>query len=313
MLLSEAIEALAVATLADGRSPRTVTEYRRKLAALVDFLGDVEITLVTVHDLRRFVVELRSRSSRYATHPIRPEEAGGMHEATLAGYVRSVKRLWNFAEADGIITANPARRIKKIRPARGEPKGITPEDLRKLLDACAGPDPHDLRNRALLLLLADSGMRVGGLVGLRVGDLDVVHGQATITEKGRKTRAAFFSEVTAAALAAWLEVRPAGSDWVWPNLNNPARAMTPTGVSELLRRLKRRAGAEGPCNPHAFRHGFARAWIQAGGDIGQLADVLGHADVTTTWQSYAIFRREELAAKHKELSPVARMGREKEL
>jgi site-specific recombinase XerD len=313
MLLSEAIEALAVATLADGRSQRTVTEYRRKLAALLAFLGDVDIASITVHNLRGFVVELRGRPSRYATHPSRPEEAGGMHDATLAGYVRSVKRLFNFLEAEGIITANPARRIKKIRPARGEPKGITPQDLRRLLNVCAGEEVHDRRNRALLLLLADSGMRVGGLVGLRVGDVDIEAGQAIITEKGRKARPAFFSEVTAAALGAWLAVRPPGSDWVWPNLNNPTRAMTPTGVGELLRRLKARAGAVGPCNPHAFRHGFARAWIQAGGDIGQLADVLGHADVTTTWQSYAIFRREELAAKHSELSPIAKMGREGEL
>lgn len=146
-----------------------------------------------------------------------------------------------------------------------------------------------------------------------MGDVDIAAGQATITEKGRKTRAAFFSEVTSDALRAWLAVRPADSDWLWPNLNEPTRAMTPTGVGELLRRLKARAGAVGPCNPHSFRHGFARAWIQAGGDIGQLADVLGHADVQTTWQSYAIFRREELAAKHRELSPIAKMGREGEL
>ena len=66
MLLSEAIEALCVATRADGRSPRTVQAYREKLRYLVDFLGDVRIEEVTTHDLRRYIADLMDRQTRWA-------------------------------------------------------------------------------------------------------------------------------------------------------------------------------------------------------------------------------------------------------
>ena len=71
MLLSEAIEALAVATLADGRSERTAGDCRQKLHALLVFLGDRDAANVTADDLRRFLVDLRTRPTRYTGHPAR--------------------------------------------------------------------------------------------------------------------------------------------------------------------------------------------------------------------------------------------------
>ena len=77
MKLSEAIEALCVATRADGRSPDTVTAYQRKLKPLVAFLGDIPVEQVTIDDLRGFVVHLRDRPTRWANHPKHQERAGG--------------------------------------------------------------------------------------------------------------------------------------------------------------------------------------------------------------------------------------------
>lgn len=315
MLLSEAIEALAVATLADGRSQRTAGDYSQKLGALLAFLGDRDVTAVTADDLRRFVVDLRTRPTRYAGHPARAELAGGLSPASLAGYVRALKRLFAWLLEEGAITANPARRIKSPRLARGEPKAYHVEDFPRLLAATAGDDPVQVRDRALLLFLADTGCRVGGLVGLRLADLDLDGMTARVTEKGNKTRRVPFSEPTAAALRAWLAVRPEiDGGWLWVNMGRRGGPrLTADGVGEVLRRLKRRAGIEGPVNPHSFRHGFAREYLLAGGDLASLADLMGHSDVSVTWQHYAIFRTAELAAKHEQHSPIARMGREGKL
>ena len=62
-----------------------------------------------------------------------------------------------------------------------------------------------------------------------------------------------------------------------------------------------------PTNPHAWRHAFAREYLQNGGDLASLADYLGHSDVSVTHQAYAIFRTEELKAKHARLSPIAHL------
>lgn len=312
MKLSDAIEALCLATVADGRSPRTVEDYRQKLRPLVAFLGDLEIDQVTTNDLRRFVVDLRSREGRWLDHPNRPQTAGGLSPASIAGNIRAVKRLFNFLQDDGLLSNNPAARLKGSKPKRGEPKGIGREDLRRLLAATAGDAPNLVRNRAILLFLADTGCRVGGLVGLRLADLDLEGKTALLVEKGDKARRVPFSEPTAAALARWLAIRPEGGAAVFCHLETGATLDT-QAIREVLRRLAVTAGATGPVNPHSFRHAFAREFIISGGDMGSLADLLGHADIATTWESYAIFKLAELQAKHAQHSPIARMGREGEL
>lgn len=315
MLLSEAIEALAVATIANGRSNSTVEGYRRKLAPLLTFLGDTAVDRITIHDLRRFVADLRTRPSRYAAGNPRPEVPGGLATASMATHVRAVKRLFTFLHEEEVLTANPARRLQIPKVGRGEPKAYEPADFAKLLEATAGTDAESRRNRALLLFLADTGCRLGGLVGLQVQDLDFDQGLATVTEKGNKSRVVPFSAPTAAALRAWLAVRPAvDTSAVWVGLGNRARgAMTHAGVRMVFRRLKQQTGIKGPCNPHSFRHGFARLYLQSGGDLASLADLLGHSTVEVTWRHYAIFRTSELAEKHAKHSPIAKLGREGEL
>ncbi len=312
MILSEAIEALCLATLADGKSTRTAGDYRQKRGALLVFLGDVAIDQVTTNDLRRFVVDLRSRESRWPDHPNRPQTAGGLSPASIAGYVRAVKRLFHFLQDDGLLTTNPAARLKGSKPKRGEPKGVSREDLRRLLTATAGDAPNLVRNRAMILFLADTGCRVGGLVGLALAGLDLEGRTALLVEKGDKARRVPFSEVTRAALARWLVLRPAGGDAVFCHLESGA-ALDTQAVREVLRRLAATAKTTGAVNPHSFRHGFAREFIISGGDMGTLADILGYADIQTTWESYAIFKLAELQAKHEQHSPIARMGREGEL
>lgn len=309
MRLSELVEELKIATQANGRSERTVADYEQKSKPLVKFLGDPEIDTVTVRDLRRYVAHLRSRSARYQGHPNRDPIERGLAPTSVAGYVRVLRRLFNFALEEGLIDENPAKSIRVPKPERGEPKAIATQDFLRLLAAIDDSRVVGLRDRALLLLLADSAARVGGVVRLRLSDLDLEQQIAYLREKGGKGRCAFFSPLTRDALQAWLNVRPVDrGDRLFVNLGSRGNcSMTPQSVREVLRRLKRKAGVAGPVNPHSFRHAFAREYLSNGGDLASLADIMGHSDVRVTWMNYAIYRTEELKAKHAQLSPVARI------
>ncbi len=147
--------------------------------------------------------------------------------------------------------------VKLPKKGKRAPKGITSEDLQKLLKGI-----EDLRfperDRALLLFLADTGCRVGGLVGLTLADLNLGRRWAVVNEKFDKSRSVFFSQVTAEAVRDWLEVRlewDIGGDWVFLSHHGGGQ-LTVSGVNQLMRRVKERGGAEGKCNPHAFWHGF---------------------------------------------------------
>jgi site-specific recombinase XerD len=293
MLLSETIEELAIATRAEGRSPETVKAYREKLSYLVAFLGDVPIEEITVGDLRRYIAHLWDRE---------------LSPFTVKSRVRHLKRLFNFAQEEEMLKENPSQRIKTPSPRREKPKGIEWEDFIALLKSTEGGTLIDVRDRAVILFLFDTGCRVGGLVGLTVDDLDLERQQALVREKGNKTRFVFFEEETVRALEAWLEVRPQGQGpWLFVALNNQGDGLSDRGVYRMLRRRGEAAGCTGPVNPHAFRHGFARHYLMDGGDLGTLSDILGHSDVSVTKSFYGVFTTAELQEKHRQHSPISKL------
>jgi integrase/recombinase XerD len=140
-------------------------------------------------------------------------------------------------------------------------------------------------------------------VGLTWRDLDMGRNMATVTEKGDKTRCVLYSETTRRALLRWRCLGVGSGRWVFSSLKTGERLQT-TSVNRILERLKAKSGAEGPCNPHSFRHAFARNYVLAGGDLASLSELLGHSDVSVTKSFYARFLVEELREKHAELSPV---------
>jgi site-specific recombinase XerD len=286
-----------------------VGSYRQKLKPLLAFLGDVPVEEISIDDLRRYVAYLMDLQVRYVDHPTRRRREGGLSPFTVSSRVRSFKRLFNWLEEEGAIEGNPASRTKIPRPKRGRPKGITRQDLLALLDACEGDEAIDKRDRAIVLFLADTACRAGGLCGLRVEDLDLETGLALIREKGNKSRFVPFMPATAEALAAWLEVRPQDKgSWVFVGLANHSKgALTANSIGQILRRRADLVGVTGPVNPHAFRHAFARDFLLDGGDLGTLADLMGHSDVSVTKAYYGIFKVEELQEKHRRHSPIAQL------
>ncbi len=306
MQLSEAIEALIIATKANGRSAQTVSGYTRKLKPLVTFLGDVDITAITVEDLRRFIVALRDQETLWGDHPKLQARDGKLSPFTVAGHVRALKRLFNFLEGEGKLEKNPARAIKTPTPHVSQPKSIDMRDFLALLQTTEDGGLADLRDRAVILMLADTGCRVRGLCGLRLEDVDLARGVALVTEKGEKTRPVCFTDITGAALRAWLEARPDDKGpFVFVSLGPKCPGGFSTGaVGEMLKRRARKAGIEGRVNPHSFRHGFAREFLLNGGDMASLCDLMGHSSIEVTKAFYAIFTVDELREKHHKYSPV---------
>jgi len=291
MQLTAAVESLLLASQADGCSPRTVAAYKEKLGHLVIYLGaDVAVEEITVDDLRAFVVDQMGRLSPF----------------TVASRVGAIKRLFNWLESEGRIEVNPGRRIKRPRPRRRELTAISLDDVKALLETAKGNALADVRDRAIILFLFDTGCRAGGLCGLRVDDLHLEAGLALVYEKGGKSRFVMFTPQTAEALRAWLAVRPEGGQAVFVGLKRKT-ALTPSGVWQMLTRRAERAGVEGAVNPHAFRHGFARFYLLDGGDLGTLADILGHSSVEVTKAYYGVFTFQELQEKHRRHSPIAKM------
>jgi site-specific recombinase XerD len=286
-----------------------VRSYRQKLKPLLRFLGDAEVNEITTHDLRRYVASLWDCDTLYADHPVRKKRKGELSPFTIAGRVRTAKQLFNFLQEEGVIASNPMKRIQIPNPKRRKPKAIKQPDFLVLLETTNEGTVIDLRDRAILYFLRDTGCRVGGLCGLKVKHVDFEKRLALVTEKGNKSRLVPFTAKTAEVLRSWLEVRPENKGpWLFVGLKSHANnCITQNAVAKMLDTRAKQAGCEGPTNAHAFRHAFARDFLLSGGDLGTLADLLGHEDIRTTKEYYGIFLIEELQEKHRRHSPIAQM------
>ena len=134
-------------------------------------------------------------------------------------------------------------------------------------------------------------------------ELSLTQSRGRVHEKGGKERTVYYTKYTAALLAVWITQGSIREGAVWRNVRTwePLRE---AGVHEALRRLKKASKVRGRVNPHAFRHRFAREYINNGGDISTLAKILGHSDLSITTNYYAVFDEDELHDLHDRFTPM---------
>lgn len=259
-------------------SPDTVKWYEAKLRRLLGHLGDVGIDSITTEDLNDW------RASLFSRH---------LSEQTIDGYVRAVRTFFKWLKQKKRIEVDPADELE--RPALPDipPKRISRDSIVALLRAAMGAGRVDLardhgfadiRDYALIRFFVMTGARQGGVVGLRLGDLNLGDCSALVHEKGSKTRVIYFDPDTAEALQLYVEVRPPVShDWLW--VTHRGVRLTASGTRQVLRRVAQRAGLP-DVGTHRLRHTFAFESITNRVDPEILRRQLGHAQLTTTYRNY---------------------------
>ena len=292
--LSEALSEFDL-SLVGNAADSTRSWYQQRLSVLVEFVADVEIEELTISHLRRWRASLIERDGRWQDHPTRPEEKGGLSPWTVRGYIRAVRAFCNWCVREGLLVSSPAARLRLPPKPPNPPKAVSNEDVLAMLDVA------DVRDRAIVSVLAATGCRVGGLCDLRLSDLELEHqpARAMVREKGRggkKSRLVFFGPQTVSALRAWITIRPdvGGDDHVFLGQRGP---LTEGGVYQVLRRLAKKAGIEGRFNPHAFRHAFARGALENGADLGTVSQLLGHSGIGVTNEFYGRWSVDELGRR----------------
>ncbi len=291
--ISALVEAYIGDHIGGNSSDKTIEWHRTSLGFLRQFLeeqvGIKEIEEVEADDISAWFASLRSTPGAHGK--VRSER-------TIQTYARSARAFFHWLVRRGTLEQNPFERV--VFPKVGRPliQTITDEEFEQLLLACAPPNETGrlaeraaVRNRAILWLLYDTGIRVSELINLRVGDLDRRKGTITVLGKGSKERRLALGQNCLRNLLYYLDKhRPdeeklaewgsAGEDHLF--LSETRQPLTKNGMEMLFKRLRERAGITGKrVSPHILRHTFAMNYLIKSSDPFSLQELLGHEDLST--------------------------------
>ncbi len=264
------------------RSGHTIRSYLsdlRQFAAWFEQSNGEACTpsLVTAVDVREY---------RQHLHLVRRLKA-----ATVNRKLASITAWLDWALERGLLAeGNPARRVRGVGSATATVQWLSRREEGRLLRALersvhaartGAARRRALRNRALVVLILNTGLRAEEALSLRLDDLRLNErsGQALVRSgKGRKQRTVPLNKEARSALRAWLEVRPSGTDFVFTSQkgNRWASSSARRGMQEIARM----AGVE--AHLHTLRHTFAKRLVDAGVSLEKAAALLGHASLDTT-------------------------------
>lgn len=305
MLLDTAIDRFLDAYIAEGRSMATVKIYRSCLRSFRRFTGNCDLSEIDEVLLREYLKHARLRSQKHDSNPYRPTINAPLSRESIRTYYRHIRAFIRWCHAEGLLARDPTERVKMPPPPKHAPKDIDDQDFWKMVKVASESGKMPERDKALILLLGDTGARAGGIVGLTIDRVNLDYQVVEMIEKGEKSRIIPISLVTVDALREWLSVRPDIADEPNVFLSYQGHALTVFGLYQAVKRIADRAEVTGRSNPHAFRHFFGRKWIESGGDISPLSDMLGHSQIHITKQFYLRYNVETMRKEHRQHSPLA--------
>jgi integrase/recombinase XerD len=287
-----------------GASKHTLSAYRRDLGRWTTYLTSVGVDRpddVSEQHVTEFLARLREGDDEHAP----------LAATSAARTLVAVRGLHRFLALEGVLDADPARRVSPPKTPARLPKAIPVEDVERLLEAASvGDTPASLRDRALLEVLYGTGARISEAVGLDVDDVEGDDGVVRLRGKCGKERIVPLGSYAAEALSAWLvrgrptfAARGVGTPALF--LNSRGGRLSRQSAWSVLRACAERAHVGGHLSPHTLRHSFATHLLEGGADVRVVQELLGHASVTTT-QIYTLVTVQRLREVYAQSHPRAR-------
>lgn len=291
MNLSEAQQAFLSRCYSQNLSELTIDWYSRKLKLLGEFLAarsvDTIESVTPIH-IREYLA--LQREKRQSTETI---------FRTWGAY----KCYFRFLRRDRILKKNIMDRVERPRRERHIIQPLNMDQVHTLLKVPPQKTPQGVRDRALMLLMVDSGLRLSEAISLKTEKIYWDDGLVTVMGKGRKERVVPIGETTKKALRDYASVRKE-LDVPYFFLSRRGYQMKNRYVQVAMRRYGRTAGISGVrVSPHTLRHTFAIQYIKNGGDAFSLQSILGHARLDMV-RNYVNLAQQDVTTKHRKFSPV---------
>lgn len=273
----ELLNAFISAKKIEGCSDKTLHYYRSSIEHLFASLQK-GIVVIHTNDIRCFLAEYQER--RHSS------------KVTIDNLRRIFSSFFSWLEDEDYIAKSPVRRIHKVRTDTLVKEVFSDENLEILRDNC-----QEIRDLAMIDLLASTGMRVGEFVKINRADIDFQERQCVVFGKGNKEREVYFNARTKIHLKKYLDSRSDTDPALFVSFSKPNRRLTISGVEVRLRNLGKKVHLT-KVHPHKFRRTLATQAIDKGMPIEQVQKLLGHVKIDTTLH-YAMVSQNNVKIAHR--------------
>ncbi len=272
-ILSEFLSAKRI----EGCSEKSLNYYSKTITVAMDGIGK-GIKHITTDDLRAYLTDYQAEKKS--------------SKVTMDNIRRILSSFFSWLEDEDYIIKSPVRRIHKVKTSKTIKETYTDENLELMRDNCV-----ELRDLAIIDMLASTGMRVGEMVLLNRDDVDFNERECVVLGKGDKERMVYFDARTKLHLGNYLASRTDSDPALFVSLHFPHKRLTIGAIELRLREMGRRLGIS-KVHPHKFRRTLATMAIDKGMPIEQLKQLLGHQRIDTTLQ-YAMVKQSNVKLAHR--------------
>lgn len=261
----------------EGCSEKSLVYYRNTIQAMRDKV-EKPVREIETDDLREYLTGYQKEKNS--------------SKVTMDNIRRILSSFFSWLEDEDYIIKSPVRRIHRVKSATTIKETYSDENLETMRDSCT-----ELRDLALIDILASTGMRIGELVLLNRKDINFEERECVVFGKGSKERMVYFDARTKIHLQEYLNSRTDDNPALFVSLKSPYNRMKIGGIEARLRGIGRILGIE-KVHPHKFRRTLATMAIDKGMPIEQLQQLLGHKRIDTTLQ-YAMVKQSNVKIAHR--------------
>ena len=251
-----------------GNSPYTLIYYRDTLLKFINFCGsdldieDLDIILFKSYQLYIY-------------------ENFKVNKTSVQTYSRAVKVFYRYLYFENLIDVD-INRLQLMKANKDVILPLSDKEIKSLLSVFDNSMLITCRNKTMIMLMLDCGLRLGEVVKLKVSDIDLINGYCLINGKGSKQRVVPLGSALSGQLAVYMEYRTAvtsDSKSLFLTIDN--RSITENTVKMLFARIKMKDGLK-RVYPHLLRHTFDTNFIFTGGNLEVLRVLMGHSTINIT-------------------------------
>lgn len=288
MTIENALSDFLIEQQIRGNTQKTVQYYSLSVGLYARFAGsDTPLKEITLNSLRTYYLHLAERN---------------ISSTTIQTYIRALRSFLTWCYQQEYIPVNLSEKFRLPKAQRKAIDVLTDSEVRRLLFCFNLRYLVHLRNYCMCSLMLDSGLRLHEVVTLTMEHTHLPEGYIIVDGKGNKQRVVPLGMNTRKFLFRYLSRRPgcASTDRVF--LMSNLEPVTDATLRQMFRKLKKRSGIP-RLRAHLLRHTFATRYLENGGDMYALQQILGHTSLEMV-KKYVHSTTRKIVPKFPEFSPL---------